>query len=376
MSKVLHQPSGKDIYPLAKEPASFFAMKQLQFNIHRTFGVKQANRYLISKQVQNLLKDNFPKIILRTDVANFYESVPQFRLLRIINNNQLLTPKSKRLIKSLLFSYNNLSNQQGIPERDQVGIPRGIGISAYLAELYMRDIDEKINRLDGITYYARYVDDIIVLFTPSWKLTEPDYISKVENVIQQSGLNINNAKTYCHDIQKDQSEINIEFLGYIFKLKTSEYQGTSMSKRKIDKYLERINKSIDKYFEQLEFAPKKASKLLIHRFNYLTKNTRLHKPKKGLVGIYYSNSLIEQDCGDLLFLDEELHKIVDAKLPVSQFPKLNQKLKKYSFNDGFVNRSFFNINSKKKNISDLRPIRLKENKKLTNNFERVISIWK
>ena len=35
-----------------------------------------------------------------------------------------------------------------------------------------------------------------------------------------------------------------------------------------------------------------------------------------------------------------------------------------------------NINSKKKNIADLRPEAIKESKKLNNNFERIISIWK
>ena len=119
-----------------------------------------------------------------------------------------------------------------------------------------------------------------------------------------------------------------------------------------------------------------ASKLLIHRFNYLTKNTRLHKPKKGLVGIYYSNSLIENNCSDLDFLDEELYKIIDEKLPIVTFKNLNKKLKEYSFKDGFINKRFFNINSKKKNIPDLRPEKLKEVKKLDNNFERIISIWK
>ena len=63
-TKFLHKGSGKDVYPVKKDAPSFFAMKQLQYNIHRTFKVKQSNRYLISKQVQSLIKDNFPKIVL------------------------------------------------------------------------------------------------------------------------------------------------------------------------------------------------------------------------------------------------------------------------------------------------------------------------
>jgi len=375
-TKFLHESSSKDVYPVKKDASSFFAMKQLQYNIHRTFKVKQSNRYLISKQVQSLLKDNFPKIVIRTDIKGFYENVPQERLLNMINDNQLLSPKSKTLIKSLFYSYNELTDQLKLSVENRKGIPRGAGISAYLAELYMREVDNNIKNMNNIIYYGRYVDDIIMLFTPSWKMCLDDYKIKVTEIISKSDLVMNPLKTVPYDLERDKNLLKIEFLGYVFSIENSEYIGTAISKNKKDRYLERIVKTIDIYHEQKDFSPFLASKLLIHRFNYLTKNTRLHKPKKGLVGIYYSNSLIENNCSDLDFLDEELYKIIDEKLPIVTFKNLNKKLKEYSFKDGFINKRFFNINSKKKNIPDLRPEKLKEVKKLDNNFERIISIWK
>lgn len=375
-TKFLHEASNKDVYPVKKDAPSFFAMKQLQYNIHRTFKVKQSNRYLISKQVQSLIKDNFPKIVIRTDIKGFYENVPQERLLNMINDNQLLSPKSKTLIKSLFYSYNELTDQLKLSVEKRKGIPRGAGISAYLAELYMRQVDNNIKSMTNIIYYGRYVDDIIMLFTPSWKMCLEDYKIKVAEIISKSDLAMNPLKTFPYDFQRDKKLLKIEFLGYIFNIENSEYVGTSISKNKKNRYLERIVKSIDIYHDQKDFSPLLASKLLIHRFNYLTKNTRLHKPKKGLVGIYYSNSLIENNCSDLSFLDQELYKIIDKKLPNETFKNLNKKLKEYSFKDGFINKRFFNINSKNKNIPDLRPEKLKEAKKLDNNFERIISIWK
>lgn len=375
-TKFLHEDSDKDVYPVKKDAPSFFAMKQLQYNIHRTFKVKQSNRYLISKQVQTLLKDNYPKIVLRTDIKGFYESVPQERLLNMINDNQLLSPKSKTLIKNLFYSYNELTDQIMLPVEDRKGIPRGAGISAYLAELYMREVDNNIKRLSNHTYYGRYVDDIIILFTPSWKMCLDDYKIKVTEIINKSDLSMNPSKTFSYDLERDKKLMKIDFLGYVFSIENSEYIKTTISKNKKDRYLARIEKTIDIFLEQKKFAPSDASKLLIHRFNYLTKNTRLHKPKKGLVGIYYSNSLIEHNCDDLEYLDNELLRIIEEKLPSSTFKSLNKKLKEYSFSDGFINKRFFNINSKKKNIPDLRPDKLKEIKKLDNNFERIISIWK
>ncbi len=375
-STFYHKDSDKDVFPVKKDAASFYTMKQLQYNINRTFGVKQSNRYLITKQVQGLLKDNFPKIVLRTDIKGFYESVSQEKLLKLINDNQLLSPKSKTLIKSLFYSYNELTDQLGKPVAERKGIPRGAGVSAYLSELFMREIDNQIKRVDNIYYYGRYVDDMIIFFVPNWKLSINEYKNEVNKIIESVGLKMNLEKTNPFDLEKNTSLMKIEFLGYIFEMDELKYSRTYLSEKKKDNYIKRIKKTFDVYKEQLKFAPKEAYKLLIHRINYLTKNTKLHKPKKGFVGIYYSNSLVENDCEDLVYLDNQFQKIIDEKFPVESFSNLNKKLKTFSFKDGFINKRFFNINSKKKNIADLRPAVMKEAKKLNNNFERIISIWK
>ena len=354
----------------------YYAMKQLQFNLNRTFGVKQGNRYLITKQVQSLLKDNYPKIVLRADIKGFYENVPQEYLLEIITSNQLLSPKSKQLIKKLFYSYNELTGQLGLDASERKGVPRGAGISAYLSELFIRKVDSEIQRMDGVLYYGRYVDDIIVIFLPNWKKVPQDYLNHVKEIIEKTNLTLNEAKTFVHDLTNSNTIIKIEFLGYVFELENNKYLRTLFSERKKGKYINRIRKTFETYKIQREFAQKDAYKMLIHRVNYLTKNTRLHKPKKGLIGIYYSNSLVEKDCSDLSYLDNEFYKIIDEEFSSAELLPINKKLKQFSFEKGFVNKEFFNINSKRKRIEDLRQVYLKEKKKLSNNFERVISIWK
>lgn len=42
------------------------------------------------------------------------------------------------------------------------GLPRGLGISAVLSELRMKYFDLSLRRVEGVYYYARFVDDIIV----------------------------------------------------------------------------------------------------------------------------------------------------------------------------------------------------------------------
>ncbi|MDP3946532.1 MAG: antiviral reverse transcriptase Drt3a [Lutibacter sp.] len=384
LTPFIPEPGSKTIYTTSKDAVSFFAMKQLQYNVFRTFKVKQANRYQIVKQVKILLQDKFPKFIIRTDIRSFYENVPQYELLKLIENNSLLSPKSVTLIKNLLYNYNLLTDQLTVKEQLRKGIPRGVGISPFLAELYMRKIDEEIKNIEGVTFYGRYVDDIIIFFTPKSKNTSDNYLDKIKRIIEDKGLNIKDgsapgedSKTHVIDLLKSNTiTYIINFLGYKFKIESLVYKGIELSDNKKDKYEERISKSINKYLDEKKYNSKEARKLLIHRFNYLTKNSRLHQPKKGLIGIYYSNSLLENDCESLKELDRMLQDVIDAKLPVAHYANLNKRLKKYSFSKGFIEKSFYNINGKKKNIPDLRSAKYKETKVLMNNFERIVEAWK
>ena len=172
-------------------------MKQIQKNIQHSFKVKQADRNEIVSQVVNMLDNEFPKYIIRTDIESFYESIPHNELKNVINRNYILSPLSKKVIYEILRQY------QSITGLDK-GIPRGIGISAYLAELYMRDFDNDIKSLKNVTYYARYVDDIIAIFVPKSKNIDStqliDYKAKLTDLITSEGLVLNVKKTNGYNL--------------------------------------------------------------------------------------------------------------------------------------------------------------------------------
>jgi hypothetical protein len=373
--------AGKTIYTTDKDAVSYFAMKQLQRNIYRTFKVKQSDRHHLVRQLKLLLQDNFPKIVIRTDIKSFYESVPQFELLKLIENNTLLNPKSKLLIKKLLYNFNNLTKQTAIDKSKQKGIPRGAGVSAYLAELYMRSIDNEIKSLNNVSFYGRYVDDIIIVFTPKSINDTFDYLSEIREIIIKKGLEINeggsNSKTKELNLLDSQNQAyKIDFLGYSFQIQNANLT-VLLSENKINKYTDRISLSLDDFLKEKKYNYKEAKKLLIHRLNYLTKNTRLHQPKRGFIGIYYSNSLLDNNSKSLNDLDSKFKSIIHRKLPLTVFPELNVRLiKRFSFKRGFQEKSYFNINSKVKKIPDIRSMKYKKNKPTMNNFERIVSVWK
>lgn len=150
-------PSGKSVFCIDAEPETFFVIKQLQRNINRIYKVKQANRHDLVCQIRDMLGSNFPLELVRTDISSFYESIDRKKLLEKLDSDQLLSPASKKYIKQVLVSY-------GVKSGTSVGVPRGVGISAYLAEFYLRPVDNAIRMIPGLVLYCRFVDDIVAVF--------------------------------------------------------------------------------------------------------------------------------------------------------------------------------------------------------------------
>ena len=218
------------------------------------------------------------------------------------------------------------------------GIPRGIGVSAYLAELYMRGLDRAIQALNDVTYYARYVDDIIIIFTPAPNNQGNDYKKDIKQIIETDfNLTMNEDKTILFDLRnKKQKPYELDYLGYKIFFGVGETK-TKLTERKVDKYKKRMDLAFDAYSNLSKVNEKKARKLLIRRVRFLTGNTRLKGNKKNiLVGIYYSNSQLTEHA-DLTSLDRYLRKKINTQIAS---PQLKKRLQKYRFKDGFETRRF------------------------------------
>ena len=289
ISMITKSIKGKTAYTLDRSNIeTFFLFKQIQKNIQHSFKVKQADRNEIISQVVNMLDNGFPKYIIRTDIESFYESIPHDELKKVINRNYILSPLSKKVIYEILRQY------QSITGLDK-GIPRGIGISAYLAELYMRDFDNDIKSLKNVTYYARYVDDIIIIFTPNNKHDGSGYLSLIDEKITRYGLARNTTKTKQIDMRQNCPNFNFDFLGYKINFSPNQLK-VDISDNKEQRYKSKINLAIDNYNISSKYNERNARKLLIKRLRYLTGNTRLLGVKKDiLIGVYFSNQQVSVD---------------------------------------------------------------------------------
>jgi hypothetical protein len=367
---------GNQLYEIEHSPENYFVTKQLQRNIYKTFKVKQANRKVIIDQLRLLLDDGFPKIIIRTDIEKFYESIPHKELLAKIEENSLLSFPSKKMIKRVLNQYWKILVADGtkLVTDERVGIPRGIGFSAYLSELYLRGFDNRIKSLTNVTYYTRYVDDIIIIVTPKHRNEIKSVLSYKEEIkkilLGTTKLRLNTSKTEVIDLTKENKErkksitYNLTYLGYKFKMsysrKTAKKCDTTktfisknklqvfMSDDKLQRFKNKMETSFSDYFTSIaKYATEKnpTERMLLKRIKFLTNNHQLFRRKSNVfIGVYFSNEFLSMPYSDLLELDLYLKDKIST-LPASTNSKLIDKLNKLSFENGFKTKSIVRFNT-------------------------------
>ncbi|ELY2017207.1 RNA-directed DNA polymerase [Flavobacterium psychrophilum] len=367
---------GGQSYQFEENIENYFLSKKIQNNISEFYKVKQSNRHSILSELINQLEDKFPKYVVRTDIKSFYESIPQKKLLDKMDDDYLLSILTKKYITETFASYRELTLQTDIETAK--GIPRGIGFSAYLSELFMRKIDNQIKALDDLVYYARYVDDIIAIFIPVSTSIDKNYLKQykiqIEEIIVNQGLSLNTEKTNEFNllngigvleyerqiflngkfkkIQENEGVEKINFLGYrigtvleINKIKNKNSVKESkqqnliieLSENKINKYKDKIKLAFKEFSIKSLHNKKLAFKLLNSRVQYLTSNTKLRNNKdKVFVGIYYSNLFLNGK-KSLETIQRNLNwHIVRANINNDE----KEILKKHNFLDGFEHRKF------------------------------------
>lgn len=362
---------GSQLYEIEFNPENYFVTKQLQRNIYKTFKVKQACRKVIIEQLKLILDDGFPKIIIRTDIKKFYESIPHKELLQKIEENSLLSFPSKRMIKRVLNQYWGILITDGVKSitDERVGIPRGIGFSAYLSELYLRSFDNRIKSLPNVTYYSRYVDDIIIIITPNHRngistvLSFKNEIKKI--LLSTTRLNINTTKTTVIDLttenkQRKKSIIyNLTYLGYKFRMsfsKKAENNGNIskdkvqvfMSDDKLNRYKNKIDASFDDFYTlgvKYLTAKNTTERMLLKRIKFLTNNHQLFRRKSNVfIGVFFSNEFLSEPFSDLIELDIYLKNKISA-LPATINITILKKLNNLSFATGFKMKSIVRFNT-------------------------------
>ncbi|WP_454824824.1 antiviral reverse transcriptase Drt3a [Paraburkholderia xenovorans] len=327
-------PKGKPVFCIDAEPETFFVIKQLQRNIFHIYGVKQANRHDLVCQLRDMLGSKFPFELVRTDISSFYESIDRKRLVEKLDRDQLLSPASKKYVKQVLDSY-------GVTSGTPTGVPRGVGISAYLAELYLKPVDHAIRAIPGLVLYCRFVDDIVAVFArPPVGKNLGSFKDLIIEIFGNNGLAHNAVKTSELKLP-DANPKKFEYLGYRFHLKSGRFE-ISPSAAKVAKYRARMNATFADYWREKPVDPRGAFRKLVGRVKFLTGNTRLSNSKScAVTGIYFNNSIVT-DLSSFELLDKRLKtRIAELKRT-----SLQKQLKNLKFTTGFEQRRYHNFSTR------------------------------
>lgn len=323
---------GKKVYGVGNSLDQVLAIRFVQRTLKVLYEIRMPSRDILVSQIKSLALDGVPKYIIRSDVESFYESVRHKELLDGIHQAPELSVLIKRILTRLMKDYVVVSG-------DENGLPRGIGISAYLSEIYLSSIDAEIRRQDDLFYYARYVDDMVLMYAPQRKELAAKYLETLSEILRGKGLKFND-KTKTIDLL-DEFKGKFDYLGYTFDVSSSS-SGVQLSQRKINKYRSRIDKAFSDYNSKFTFIPEKSEEELILRCLFLTGNMRLFNRKSNaFIGVYFSNKYIT-DASQLSGLDHYFRN----KLKSVASPSLVRKLSKLSFEKGFKEKLFRNFDSK------------------------------
>lgn len=327
-------PLEKPVFVIDGTAAAFFVVKQLQKNVNRIYGVKQSNRHDLACQVRDTIRSGFPFELVRTDISSFYESINRKKLLTKLDADQLLSSSSKKFIKQILDSYGQLSGSAD-------GIPRGVGISAYLAELYLRPLDQDIRSMPGLVLYCRYVDDIVAVFAkPPAGETLAAYDDLIIAALESYQLNHNPVKTTTIKLGAGSAS-TFEYLGYRFTVGNGPLT-IAPSDAKLVKLEQRIDAVFEAYWERAPVNPREAYREVVARVKFLTGNTRLLNSKStAATGIYYNNPIVT-DLTGFATLDTLLKKRIKA----IKRPKLRKRLLRFTLVGGFNERRFHSFSSR------------------------------
>jgi len=328
-------------------------------NIRANYRIKQSDRQTIISNAVSFFKESTPYHVCRLDIKKFYESIDRKILFeRLISDGQC---SWQTLV--LLHQFFNVLDAYGV-----VGIPRGLGISATLSEYYLCEFDLIVSSMPGVFYYARFVDDILII--TSGESPRKDFEVRLEELLPE-GLEFHaGGKREYMPISRLQKEevdndgVRFDYLGYSIRV----FNGYSdekvnghlrrkvlcdISKNKISRIKRRLINSFANYLASSQY-PSDYS-LLKNRVRALAGNYYIVDPMTGIdikTGIYYNyiHKNVVGDCaldeldgflrGILFSTKHQLSRRIVSALSLQK----RKELAGYSFKSGFVDARFHSFN--------------------------------
>lgn len=203
------------------------------------------------KKIKNL-KD---KYIYKVDISNYFCSVNVFKLLPELK--ALLKENDSKLfcfLESILLSPYAIQDGKQITESK--GIIPGAPFSAFLANIYLRDLDWSF--YCSHVEYMRYSDDILVIADDETTLLS--HVSHIKEVLSERGLNVNPDKeSFIYPGQK------WDFLGFSYF--NGKIDISDVAFKKLKAKMRRKSRALVRWSDKKNLPGIYAAKAFVKQFN-------------------------------------------------------------------------------------------------------------
>lgn len=341
--------AGKTIYQHASLSEALLT-RHITESVRRVTGVRQSDRQAIVKSLIQLSSEGLDFGILKFDIKSFYESLNTSEIVASLRRDAAFSRQSVRLLQTF---FDDLE-QAGI-----VGLPRGISLSATLAEYALRDFDAAVRAQIGVRFYNRYVDDGIII--ASSKVALPDLSGTISATLPR-GVHFNRSKTKSFNFQAfDRAsggtiEHAFTFLGYRLQIMRPIRDGgiikrevnVDISPSKVSRFKRRMARALLTYQNDSNFNDlRDRIRLLTSNFGYIDNSSGQQR----YAGLRYNYGLIDpQKSPALVQLDQYLRNVITSKHPNNRLRPAISKQQQHtllglSFKDGFIDNRFFSFST-------------------------------
>jgi hypothetical protein len=343
---------GKPVYQLNLLSHDLI-LRKLSRNIRVLTRVKQADRETIVKSLISQLSEGVPFRVYKLDIRQYYESFDFDALQRRFSNDPGFPPSSYVVLDSL---------NRRLREHQIVGLPRGLALSATLSEYAMRPFDRAIRAERCVTFYARFVDDIIIVTTGSED--ERKFLRSARRKLP-TGLEFSQSKSSVTSFSRAATRKNactvedtVDFLGYRFSVSNPiEKDGPDYRNVTVDISPSKVRRLKSRIvLASMEFIRDNSYADLLDRLKLITGNYNMYDFDKSLsrnMGIYYnyrhagsSGSAALAELDDFLrrFLLSQTGRIAATFYQRLSMPQ-RRELMKLCFTHSFNERTFYNFNA-------------------------------
>ncbi|WP_309386668.1 RNA-directed DNA polymerase [Cerasicoccus frondis] len=148
-------------------------------------------------------------VLVKADISAFYDSVSHEYLVDAIERHLSIPRDTEiirlfmRLLKTRVIYYSQATGQIAQPSQLHQGLPIGDGVEGYLANIYLKDVDDAMTSL-GATY-GRYVDDIRIF--GSSRVEVLGHLRSLQECLLNLGLNLNSSKTTIAENEAEMDDL-------------------------------------------------------------------------------------------------------------------------------------------------------------------------